>query len=126
MKALVWAVVTHGCESWAIKKRDEKRIEDFEMKCKRKILRVSWTQKNTNEWVLETAGVERDLLNFYLSIYGIYILINRRKLAYFGHVMRKERDCLEKEVIQGAVPGGQRCDGWTTWKNGFRCCLKNF
>jgi len=57
------------------------------MKRIRKILRVSWTQKKTNEWVLEAAGVERDLLN----------LIKRRKLSYFGQMMRKEGDCLEKD-----------------------------
>ena len=61
MKALLWPVATYGCESWTIKKIDEERIEAFEMKRIRKILRVSWTQKKTNEWVLEAAGVERDL-----------------------------------------------------------------
>jgi len=59
----------------------------------RKILRVAWTQKKTNEWVLEAAGVERDLLNS----------IKRRKLSYFGHVMRREGDCLEKEIMQDTV-----------------------
>jgi len=68
------------------------------MKSIRKILRVSWTQKKTNEWVLEAAGVERDLLN----------LIKRRKLSYFSHVMRKEGDCLEKEIMQGTVPGARK------------------
>src|SRR6218665_1621952 len=70
MKASVWPVATYRCESWTIKKRDERRIEAFEMKCIRRILRVSWTQKKTNEWVLETAGMERGLLN----------IIKRRKL----------------------------------------------
>src|SRR6218665_1296162 len=68
------------------------------MKCIRKILRVSWTQKKTNKWVSETAGVERDLLN----------LIKRRKLSYSDHVMRKEGDCLEKEIMQGTVPGARK------------------
>src|SRR6218665_267143 len=102
MKALVWPVATYGCKSWTIKKRDERRIEAFEIKCIRRILRVSWTQKKTNEWVLETAGMERGLLN----------MIKRRKLSYFGHVglglMRKEGDCLEKESMQGTTPGARK------------------
>ena len=76
MKALVWPVATYGCESWTMRKRDEQRIEAFEIKCKRRL--------KTNEWVLETAGMERRLLNIF----------KRRKLSYFGHVMRKEGDCL--------------------------------
>ncbi len=77
-------------------KKKEIRIEAFEMKCIRKILRVSWTQKKRNEWVLEAAGVERGLLKM-------------RKLSHFGHVMRREgeRD-LEKEIIQGTLPGARR------------------
>ena len=61
-KALVWPVAMYGCESWTFKKDDEKRISAFEMKCLRQVLRVSWTAKSTNEWVLETAGVSRSLL----------------------------------------------------------------
>src|SRR6218665_500884 len=68
------------------------------MKCIRKILRVSWTQKKTTEWVLETAGMEREPLT----------MIKRRKLSYFGHVMRKEGDCLEKEIMQGTTPGTRK------------------
>src|SRR6218665_2895499 len=64
------AVATYRCESWTIKKRDEQRIEAFEMKYIQRILKVSWTQKKANEWVLETAGMERGLLN----------IIKRRKL----------------------------------------------
>jgi hypothetical protein len=95
MRTLVWPVATYGCESWTIKKREEERIEAFEMKGLRQILRVSWRERKTNEWVLETTGVERSLLNS----------IKRRKLTYFGHLMRKNGDCLEKEIIQGNVPG---------------------
>ena len=95
MKTLIWPVMMYGCESWTINKRDEDRIKAFEMKCIRKILRISWTEKKTNEWVLETAGVERSLLES----------IKRRKMSYFGHIMRKQGDCLEKEIMQGTVPG---------------------
>ena len=63
------------------------RLDAFEMKGLRKILRVSWTAKKTNEWVLNKAGVKRELLD----------TVKARKLAYYGHTMRKQGSCLEKE-----------------------------
>jgi len=57
MKALVWPVATYGCESWTLRKNEEIRLDAFEMKGLRKILRVSWTAKITIEWVLNKAGV---------------------------------------------------------------------
>jgi len=80
MKALVWPVVTYGCESWTLRKNEETRLEAFEMKGLRKILHVSWTVKKTNEWVLNKAGVKRELLD----------TAKARKLAYYGHSMRKQ------------------------------------
>jgi len=97
MKALVCPVAMYGCESWTLKKDDEKRISAFEMKCLRQVLRVSWTAKKTNEWVLETAGVSRSLL----------ASVKEMKLAYYGHILRKKGDCLEKELIQGTTPGSR-------------------
>lgn len=97
LKALVWPVAMYGCESWTLKKTDEARINAFEMKCLRQVLRVSWTARKTNEWVLKTAGVERSLL----------ASVKERKLGYYGHVLRKEGDCLEKEIIQGTTPGSR-------------------
>ena len=61
MKALVWPVGTYGCESWTLRKNEETRLHTSEMKGLRKILRVSWTAKKTNEWVLNKAGVKREL-----------------------------------------------------------------
>jgi len=61
------------------------------MKGLRKILRVSWTAKKTNEWVLNEAGVKRELLD----------TVKARKLAYYGHTMMKQGSCLEKEIMQG-------------------------
>ena len=69
-----------------IRKPDEAKINAFEIKCLRQVLRVSWTAKKTNKWVLNTAGVERSLL----------ASVKERKLVYFGHVMRKKGDSLEK------------------------------
>jgi len=90
MKALVWPVATHSCESWTLKKNEETRLDDFEMKGLRKILRVSSTAKKTNELVLNKAGVlKRELLD----------TVKARKVAYYGHTMRKQGSCLEKEIM---------------------------
>ena len=66
------------------------------MKGLRKILLVSWTAKKTNEWVLNKAGVKRELLD------------TVKQLAYYGHTMRKQGSCLEKEIMQGTMPGAHR------------------
>ena len=76
MKALVWPVATYGCESWTPRKNEERRIDAFEKKGLRKILRVLRTSKKTNEWVLNKAGVKRALLE----------TVKARKLAYNGHL----------------------------------------
>jgi len=68
------------------------------MKGLSKILRVSWTAKKTNEWVLNKAGVKRELLD----------TVKVRKLAYCGHTMTKQGNCLEKERMQGTMPGVRR------------------
>jgi len=86
MKALVWSVATYGCESRSLRKNEETRLDTFEMKGLRKILQLSWTAKKTNEWVLNKAGVKRELLD----------TVKARKLAYYGHTMRKQRSCLER------------------------------
>jgi len=56
----VWPVAMYGCESWTLRKNEETRLDAFEMKGPRKILRVSWTAKKTNEWVLNKDGVKRN------------------------------------------------------------------
>ena len=68
LKSLIWPIATYGYESWTIKKEDEDRIKAFEMKRFRHILRIPWTAKRTNEWVLETSNVNRSLLE---SIIGL-------------------------------------------------------
>ena len=98
MKALVWPVATYGCESWTLRKNEETvRLGAFEMKGLRKILRVSWTAKN-NECVLNKAGVKRELLE----------TVKTRKLAYYGHTMKKQGSCLEKEIMQVTMPVARR------------------
>ena len=98
MKALVWPLATSGCESWTLRKNEETRLDAFEMKGLRRILWDSWTAKKTNEWVLNKAGVKRELLD----------TVKARKLAYYGHTMRKQGSCLEKEIMQGTMSGARR------------------
>ena len=98
MTTLVWPVATYGCESWTLGKNEETRLDAFEMKGLRKILRVSRTAKKTNEWVLNKAGVKRELSD----------TVKARKLAYYGHTMRKQGSCLEKDIMQGTMPGAHR------------------
>ena len=83
-KALVWPVATYGCESWTLRKNEETRLDAFEVKGLGKILLVSRTAKKTNEWVLDKAGVKRELLD----------IVKARTLEYCGHAIRKqgERD----------------------------------
>jgi len=104
MKALVWPVATYGCENWTLRKNEETRLEAFEMKGLRKILRVLWIAKKTNEWVLNKAGVKRKLLD----------TVKAKKLAYYGHTMRKQGNC--QEIRQGTMPGacrqGRPCTAW--------------
>ena len=113
MKALLWPVATYGCESWTLRKNEETRLDAFEIKKLRRMLRVSWTAKKTNEWVLSKAGVKKELLD----------TVKARKLAYYGHTMRKQGSCLEKEIMQGTIQvhvgeEGHARPGWTTSRRG--------
>jgi len=94
----VWPVATYGCETLTLGKNEETRLDAFELKGLRKILRVSWTAKKTNEWVLNKVGVKKELLD----------TVKARKLVYSGHTMRKQGSCLEKEIMQGTMPGARR------------------
>jgi len=91
-------ISTYGCESWTLRKNEETRLDAFETKGLIKVLRVSWTAKKTNEWVLNKAGVMRELLD----------TVKARKPAYYGHTMRKQGSCLEKEIMQGTMPGARK------------------
>jgi len=95
---VVWPVATYGCDSWTLRKNEGARLDAFEMKGLRKILRVSWTAKKTNEWVLNEAGVKWELLD----------TVKAGELAYYGDTMRKQGSCLEKEIMQGTMPGARR------------------
>jgi len=89
MKVLLWPVATYGCESWTLTKNEETRLDAFEMEWLRNILWVSWTAKKTNEWVLNNAGVKKELLD----------TVKARKLACYGHTIRKQGSCIDKEIM---------------------------
>jgi len=98
MKALAWPVAMYVCESWTLRKNEERRLDAFEMKGLRKILQFSWTAKKTNEWVFNKAGVRKELLK----------TVKAKKLTYYGHTTRKQGSCLENEIMQGTMPGARR------------------
>jgi len=98
MIALVWPIAMYGCESWTLRKNEETRLDDFEMKWLRKILRVSWTTKKTKSGFSNKVGVKRELSD----------TVKARKLAYYGHTIRKQGSYPEKEIMQGTMPGARR------------------
>ena len=116
LKACIFPFAIYGCEAWTISKTDEKKITSFAMKCYRKILRISWTERKTNASVLEQLGVKApQLLN----------LIKKQKLSYFGHV--KRHNTLEKHsrahVRVGEAEGDPEGDGRRTLANGWESRL---
>ena len=94
LRALIFPIATYGCESWTINKTSERKINAFELKCYRTILRMPWTEKRTNNSILQELNIKEGWL---LST------IIKRKLKYFGHVKRHEG--LMKEILEGQVQG---------------------
>jgi len=97
LKTFVWPVATHGCESWTLRKAEKRKIDAFEVKAYRRLLRIPWTAKRTNDSVLQEIGTDRQLLKSVME----------RKLRYFGHIMWRPGECLEKTVIQGCIQGSR-------------------
>ena len=79
VKAMVFAVVMYGCESWTIKKAERRRIDAFELWCWRRLLRVPWTARRSNQSILKEISPE----------YSLEGLMLRLRLQYFGHLMRR-------------------------------------
>ena len=88
VKAMVFPVLRYGCESWAIKKAECQRIDAFEMRCWRRLLRVSWTARRSNQSICKEISPE----------YSLEGLMLKMKLQYFGHQMRRT-DSLEKTLM---------------------------
>ena len=94
LKSTIFPIATYGCEAWTINRTDSKNITAFEMKCYRKILRISWTQKIRNEEVLSKIGIEAPTL---------FQTVKKLKLKYFGHIKRHET--LEKHILEARTEG---------------------
>ena len=88
VKAIVFPVVMYGCESWTIKKAERRIIDAFELWCWRRLLRVPWTGRTSNQFILKEISPE----------YSLEGLMLKLKLQYFGHLMRKT-DSLEKPLM---------------------------
>jgi len=87
----------YGCESWTIKKAEHRRIDAFELWCWRRLLRVPWTVRRSNQSILKEISPE----------YSLEGLMLKLKLQYFGHLMRRV-DSLEKTLILGGIGGRRR------------------
>ena len=87
----------YGCESWTIKKAEHRRIDAYELWCQRRLLRIPWTARRSNQSILKEIIPE----------YSLEGLILKLKLQYFGHLMQRT-DSLEKTLMLGKVEGGRR------------------
>ena len=97
VKATVFPVVMYGCESWTVKKAERRRIDAFELWCWRRLLRVPWTSRRSNQSILKEISPGCSLEGLMLKL----------KLQYFGHLMRRA-DLLEKTLILGKIEGRRR------------------
>ena len=97
VKAMVFPVVMYGCESWTVKKTACRRIDAFELWCWRKLLRVPWTARRSNQSILKEISPG-------ISLEGMMLKL---KLQYFGHLMRRI-DSLEKTLMLGGIGGRKR------------------
>ena len=97
VKAMVFPVVMCGCESWTIKEAEHRRIDAFKMWCWRRLLRVPWSARRSNQSIPKEISTE----------YSLEGLMLKLKLQYFGHLMRKT-DSLEKTMMLGKIEGGRR------------------
>ena len=97
VKAMVYPVVMYGCKSWTIKKAEHQRIDAFELWCWRRLLRISWTARRSNQSFLKETSPG-------CSLEGLMLML---KLQYFGHLMRRV-DSLEKTLMLGKIEGRRR------------------
>ena len=107
-KAMVFPVVMYGCESWTIKKAECQRIEAFELWCWRRLLRVPWTARRSNQSILKEISPG-------CSLEGLML---RLKLQYFGHLMQRV-DSLEKILMLGGIGSRRRGRQRMRWLDGI-------
>ena len=101
IKAMVFPVVMYGCECWTIKKVEHQRIDAIELWCSRRLLRVPWTARRSNQSILKEISPEWSLEGLMLKL----------KPQYFGYLMRRA-DSLEKTLMLGKIEGGRRRGQW--------------
>ena len=112
VKAMVFPVVMYGCESWTVKKAEHRRIDAFELCCWRRLLRVPWTARRSNQSILKEISLEYSLEGLRLKL----------KLQYFGHLGQRA-DSFEKTLMLGKIESRRRrgqqrmrwLDGITDW-----------
>ena len=103
VKAMVFTVVMYGCESWTIKKAECWRTDPFELQCWKRLLRIFWTERGSNQSILKEISPE----------YSLEVLMLKLKLQCFGHLMQRT-DSLEKTLLLGKIKGRRR--GWERMK----------
>ena len=109
VKAMVFPVVTYGCESWTVKKAERRRIDAIELWCWRRLLRVPWIARISNQSILKEISPGCSLEGMILKL----------KLQYFGHLMRRV-DSLEKTLMLGGIGGRKRRGRWSMrWLDGI-------
>ena len=104
VKALVFPVVMYGCESWTIKKAECQRIDAFELWCWRRLFRVPWTARRSNQSILKEINPE----------YSLEVLMLKLKLQYFGHLIRRANS-LEKTLMLEKTEGRRRRGQQRRW-----------
>ena len=109
VKAMVFPVVMYGCESWTIKKAEHRTIDAFELRCWRRLLRVSWTARRSNQSILKEISPGCSLVGLMLKL----------KLQYFGHLMRRT-ESFENTLMLGKIK-----DRWRRGQEKMRCLDSN-
>ena len=108
VKAMVFPVVMYGCESWTVKKAEHRRIDAFELRCWRRLLRVPWTAERSNQSILKEISPE----------YSLEGLMLKLKLQHFGHLMGRTNS-LENTLMLGNMKAGGEGDDRMRWLDGI-------
>ena len=108
VKAMVFPVVMYGCESWTVKKAEHRRIDAFQLRSWRRLLRVPWTARRSDQSILKEISPGCSLEGMMLKL----------KLQYFGHLMRRV-DSLEKTLMLGGIGGRRRGRQRMRWLDGI-------
>ena len=107
-QSYVFSAIMYGCESWSIKKAESQRTDGLELWCWRRLLRVPWTARRSNQSILKEISPE----------YSLEGLMPKLKFQYFGHLMRRT-DSLEKTLMLGKIEGGRKGQQRMRWLDGI-------